>query len=127
MSRSLRTSIALAAAVGGVAAMAPAAAHADADLMGAPTLRVLNADKVGLQIAVDEKLRTKDGAVRARVTVGDKRLGALSPSGRHGRDFLYAGSMARAGLEVGQTYTVRISIPGQDTVVRKVKLHPRRA
>lgn len=121
----IRTSLSLAASLATVAALAPAAAQAD--LAGAPTLRVLDADRVGLQIAVDEKLAREDGAVDARVTVAGKKLRRLETSGRHGRDFLYAGSLSRKGLEVGRTYTVRISIPGEETVVRKVKLHPRRA
>jgi hypothetical protein len=124
--RPAHTAVSLAAALAAAAALAPGAAHADADLAGTPTLRVLNAREVGLQIAVDEKLRTSDNNAAVRVTVSGRRVPRLQTSGRHGDDFLYAGTLARKGLTVGRTYTVRITLPGQDTVVRKVKLHPRR-
>jgi len=125
--RPARTSLSLAAALAAAAALAPGAAHAAPDLAGAPTLRVVSAKEVGLQIAVDEKLRTSADTAAVRVTVSGRRVARLQTSGRHGDDFLYAGTLARKGFAVGRTYTVRITLPGQDTVVRKVKLHPRRA
>jgi hypothetical protein len=125
--RHLHATISLAASLAAAAALAPGAAHASADLAGAPTLRVLDAKQIGLQIAVDEKLRTEHNDADVRVTVKGRPLAHLQISGRHGRAFLYAGSLARKGFEVGRTYTVRITFPGQETVVRKVKLHPRRA
>lgn len=125
--RRLHTTVSLAASLAAAAALAPGAAHAHADLAGAPTLRVLNAKQLGLQIAVDEKLRTENNDADVRVTVQGRRVARLQTSGRHGRAFLYAGSLAREGFEAGRTYTVRITFPGQETVVRKVKLHPRRA
>ncbi len=116
----------LAASLAAAAALAPGAAHAHADLAGAPTLRVVDANRIGLQIAVDEKLRTENNDADVRVTVKGRRIARLQTSGRHGRAFLYAGTLARQGFEAGRTYTVRITFPGQETVVRKVKLHPRR-
>jgi hypothetical protein len=74
----IRTSLSLAASLATVAALAPAAAHAD--LAGAPTLRVVDADRVGLKIAVDEKLARKDGAVAARVTVAGRKVRRLETS-----------------------------------------------
>jgi hypothetical protein len=124
--RPVRLTVSVAAALAAAAALAPGAAHADADLAGAPTLRVLSAKEVGVQIAVDEKLRTSGNNAAVRVTVGGRRVARLQTSGRHGGDFLYAGTLARKGLAVGRTYTVRITLPGQDTVVRKVELQPRR-
>jgi hypothetical protein len=109
-----------------VAALAPAVASADVDLAGAPTLRVLDHQRVGLQIATDHRLSKRHGAINARISVNGRRLGRLHGTGRHGKDYLYAGTISRNGLEVGEKYTVRISIPGQKTIVRQVKLHPER-
>jgi hypothetical protein len=116
------------AAVLAVAALAPAAASAaDVRLAGAPTLRVLNDEVAGLQIAVDRKLARKaTGGVRVRIHVGGRLVRRVETSGRHGDDFLYAGSLTREGLKVGRKYTVRIELPGQRRIVRQVKLHPRR-
>jgi hypothetical protein len=110
------------------AALAPAATSAaDVELAGAPTLRVLNDEVAGVQIAVDRKLaRTKSGRARVRIHVGGRLVRRVETSGRHGDDVLYAGSLTRKGLKVGARYTIRIEIAGQRRIVRQVKLHPRR-
>jgi hypothetical protein len=122
----MRKPLTLTASLLAVAAMAPAVAVADVDLAGAPTLRVADDQRVSVQIATDHKLAKKDGAVKARISVDGKRVTRLHATGRHGRDFVYAGAISRNGLEVGRKYTMRISIPGQDTIVRQVKLHPKK-
>jgi hypothetical protein len=122
-----RKPLTITASVLAVAALAPAAASAaGVQLAGAPTLRVVNAEVAGVQIAVDRKLPRKGSGVNVRITVDGRRVRRVETSGRHGDDFLYAGSLVRTGLEAGRKYTVRIALPGRKTIVRQVKLHPRR-
>jgi hypothetical protein len=122
-----RKPLALTTAVLALAAAAPAAASAtdDVGLAGAPTLRVINDEVAGLQVAVDRKLASRRGRVAMRITVSGRRVPRVETSGRHGDDFLYAGTLVSDGLQVGRKYTVRIRIRGQRTIIRKVKLHPR--
>ena len=125
-----RAPLLLTASLLALAAAAPAAAPAaQAELAGAPTLRVLNDEVAGVQIAVDRKLPRRPGstAVRVRISVAGRDVRRIEPSGRHGDDHLYAGSFVRSGLQVGRRYTVRIVLPGRKAVVRQVRLQPRRA
>jgi hypothetical protein len=125
----LRKPLTIATTLMALTAAAPAAASAadDVKLAGAPTLRVVNDEVVGLQIAVDRRLAGTSLSPRVRITVAGRRVRRVETSGRHGDDFLYAGSLVKGGLAVGRKYTVRIAIPGQAAITRKVKLHPRRA
>ena len=106
----------------GVLGAAPAAAGADAELAGAPALRVVDGNRVSLQIATDERLAVRD----TRAVVAGRRVGRLVLAGRHGRGYRYVGTLARGDLEVGRKYTLRLTLPGQATTVRQVKLHARR-
>ena len=124
-----RKPLLLTASLLALAAAAPAAAPAaQAELAGAPTLRVLNDEVAGVQIAVDRKLPRKAGstAARVRITVAGRAVRRIETSGRHGDDHLYAGSFVHRGLQVGRKYTVRIVLPGRKAIVRQAKLHPRR-
>jgi hypothetical protein len=113
-----------------VGALAPAAASASGvELRGAPTLRLIDRDQAKLTFATDEKLpRKRQGGYKVYVAVHGKRVGDITLSGRHGHDFRYEGVMRAARtLTVGERYTLRIRIAGQDDIVRKVKLHERKA
>ena len=68
-------------------------APADVDLAGAPTLRVVDDSRVGLQITTHDRIARRNGRLVARI---------------------------------GRKYTLRLTLPGQATVVRQVKLHAQR-
>ena len=106
------------------AALAPAAvlaASGDTELRGAPQLHQAGANAVQVSFTNDDKVR--NGRV---VVAGHGTATKVKADGRHGDDFKYGGVLAKDGLEVGRKYTMRISLPGEETIVRKVKLHPRR-
>jgi hypothetical protein len=121
----IRKSLTLIASLLAVAALAPAAASA-AELGGHPTMRVIDGGRIQLRFAVDEKLPTNAGKVTTKITVNGKRIARLKRAGRHGRDFVYTALVAVGGLEVGSKYTARFHF-ADGTIVRKVKLHPKRA
>ncbi|HWT94608.1 MAG TPA: hypothetical protein VN238_16550 [Solirubrobacteraceae bacterium] len=109
-------------------AATPAAADAAADqnkLMGSPSLRVLNANEIGVQIPLDLRVPRKNGRVQLTMTLSGKKVGHIGFSGTHGSDFLYAGSLSDAGFVVDRKYTLKIKVPGQAAIVRKVTLRER--
>ncbi len=110
------------------AALAPAAASAaDVELRGAPTLRLVagETDQAELRFATDEALpRRANGGITANVRFSDQGVSSIATHSRHGRNPVYASYVRSARtLTVGRRYTVRIVIPGQDAIVRTVKLH----
>ncbi len=110
------------------AALAPAAASAaDVELRGAPTLRLVAGEtkQAALTFATDEALpRRANGGITAQVRFSDQGASSIGSNGRHGNDPKYVSYVRSAKtLTVGRKYTVRIVIPGQDAIVRQVKLH----
>jgi hypothetical protein len=89
-------------------------------------MRVIDGGRVQLRFSVDEKLPAKAGKVTTKVTVAGKRVDRLARAGRHGKDFVYTALVAGGGLEVGAKYPARFRF-ADGTVVRPVKLHPKRA
>jgi len=116
----------LLASVLAVAAMAPAAHAAGAQLGGQPTMHAIDAHHATLEFAADKLPRTKSGAVDARVQfAGGQRVSGLKPVGRHGYDVRYQATVtSTAPFRINAKYTVRIKLPGSPTVVRLAKLHP---
>jgi hypothetical protein len=120
MSRTLTavTSSLLAAAV-----LAPAA-MADVHLGGSPRLIPVDAHHARLEFAAD-RIPSHHGRLDARVRfAGGQRVSGLKAVGTHGDDIRYGARVtSRRPLREGAKYTVRLSIPGQATLERLVKLH----
>jgi hypothetical protein len=108
------------------AALAPVAAlAADAELHGAPTLRLVDADRATLRFVLDEQLpRKASGSNDARVHFSDQGVSSFYSDGKQGDDYAYAARVRSAhGLKVGQKYTVKIVVAGgDDVIVRRVRL-----
>ena len=107
------TGAALAAAV-----LLPATASAKVDLGSAISLRTVNSHQATVQFASDRL----PGGARIVMAPG-KRPGALRKVGMHGDDTRNASTVkSKSRFRVGTRYTVRLEIPGQQTIVRQVKL-----
>jgi hypothetical protein len=107
------TGAALAAAV-----LLPATASAKVDLGSAISLRVVDSHEATVQFASDQLPRG------ARIVMAPgKRPGALRKVGMHGDDTRYVSTVkSEQRFRIGTRYTVRLEIPGQNDIVRKVKL-----
>ena len=100
------------------AAILPATASAKVDLGSAISLRTVNSHNATVQFASDQ---LPSGA--RIVMAPGKRPGALRKVGMHGDDTRYASTVkSKNRFRVGTRYTVRLEIPGQNDIVRKVKL-----
>jgi hypothetical protein len=93
-------------------------ATASADLGSAISLRVVDARHATVSFASDPL------PAGARIVMAPgKTPGALRAVGKHGTDTKYASKVAsKQRFRVGVRYTVRLEIPGEKTIVRKVKL-----
>lgn len=100
------------------AAILPATASAKVDLGSAISLRTVNSHEATVRFASDALPRG------ARIVMAPgKRPGALRKVGRHGDDTRYVSTVkSKHRFRVGTRYTVRLEIPGQNDIVRKVKL-----
>jgi hypothetical protein len=73
------------------------------------------------------RARKADGGLAASVIFSNQGPSSVATWGRHGNDFVYAaGVRSQRKLHVGTKYTVRIVVPGQAPIIRKVKLHDKR-
>jgi hypothetical protein len=100
------------------AALLPATASAKADLGSAISLRVVDSRHATVSFASDPL----PAGARIMMAPG-KTSGTLRAVGKHGEDTRYASKVAsKSRFRVGVRYTVRLEIPGQQTIVRKVKL-----
>jgi hypothetical protein len=116
-----RRPITLTASLLAIAALAPAAASADVQLGGAPTLRLVDARHAELRFAADALPRRASARL-----AGGRRASSLARTGRHGHDVVYTARVtSRKDLRTGAKYTVRIEVPGQAAIVRLVKLRAR--
>jgi hypothetical protein len=124
-----RKSITFIASALSVAALAPAVAQAaDLELGGSPQMRLIDARHANLSFAADRLPKKADGSIDARIRfAGGQRVTNLKATGTHGDDITYTARVtSRRALRVGAKYTVSFTFPGEDAVVRKVKLHPKR-
>lgn len=121
------TRIALTAAVLALsAAAAPVAGAATAagpnKLMGSPSLRVLDGSEIAVTVPLDRKVARKHGRVQLTLTLSGRKVRHVGFSRTHGTDYVYAGSLPSTGFTVDHKYTLKITLPGQAPIVRKVSL-----
>lgn len=126
------TSKRIALTAASVLALSAAAPLASADaasaantLKGAPTLRVLDANEVGVQVPLDHRVARRDGRVALTMTLAGKKVRHIGFSGTHGSDVLYAGSLSSKGFIVDRKYTLTIEVAGQRAITRTVTLRAR--
>lgn len=123
------TRIALTAAVLALSAAAAPVASASADaaagpnkLMGSPSLRVLDGSEIAVTVPLDRKVARRNGRVQLTLTLSGRKVRHVGFSRTHGTDYVYAGSLPSTGFTVDHKYTLKIKLPGQAAIVRKVAL-----
>ena len=117
--------ITLSASALAVAALTPAVAGASHnDLRGAPQMFSTGADTVQVKFVTDKALRRSEARV-AIANAGSSR--SVKAAGRHGNDYRYVARVrVNSDLEVGEKYTVRISIGDDAAQTRRVVLRTQR-
>ena len=111
-----------------IAALTPVAASAaGVALRGAPTMRLVDANRATLAFTIDQRLaRQADGTYRIRITFAGakQKVSSVVARGRHGDDYTYRARVTSTSrLRAGAQYTVRF---GDDGVTRRVTLRDAR-
>jgi hypothetical protein len=89
-------------------------------------MRLVDVRQATLSFTTDERLARKANGtyrIRIRFASSKQKVTSVVARGRHGDDYRYTARVTSSSdLRVGAKYTVRFN----DSVTRRVKLHPKR-